>query len=742
MESFWNRHWKQCVMTVALAAVVMLGSVAGAEGLKLPAIFADHGVLQRDADVPVWGWAEPGATVSVSMAGQSVEGTVGEDGAWRVDLAPMPAGGPYELVVTSGGDTITLADQLVGEVWLASGQSNMQWSITNTDGLDEEMARCENDNLRFAMVYREVSTEPLADLRKLEPWFTCTKDNLLNCYDGAGFSAVSYYFAKYVQAELGVPVGVINTSWGGTRIEPWTPPVGFEQVPALADIADLVEINTPSSAAYQQKLGDTIGTVEEWLPKAKEALEAGMFPPALPSIASASALNQNQSPTALYNAMVNPLVPYANQGFIWYQGESNRGEGMLYRDKMEALIRGWRAKWQKDDLASYFVQLAPFDYKNEPEALPEIWEAQVATLDLPGTGMAVINDIGNTADIHPRNKDDVGKRLALLALNKKYGIDVKCESPLFDHFAVEGNAMRVFFKHAESLQTRDGAAPTWFAIAGPDGVYRDATAVIDGATVVLTAEGVSEPVAVHFAWNHIAEPNLMNEAGLPASAFRAGEIPVDGALRTNVPEAADLKLVYAFDPTNPVMDGPRCVYTVDNSADFEGNTITRVAYFMQLVTPDGSTKWVYTEMDPFTQEVSHIGVPNPRKGAQYQQDVANLVVKSSERNVPSGAVAHGAIELWSCNYGPEGARGLEGASNERYDFDDTMNMGGNPGHGCLQIHDVGAKTTVLAFNNYKAGHSADVGIGNSPDGEPDWTFSKSAEGYEMGTFLVLVKTAD
>jgi sialate O-acetylesterase len=499
-----------------------LGSAAWSEALRLPAIFAEHGVVQRDVPVPVWGWAEAGAPVSVSMAGQTVEATADADGRWRVDLAPMAAGGPHELTVSSGSEAITLPDQLVGEVWLASGQSNMQWSIKLTENFEEELATCENDAIRFTMLYREHSPLPLDDVRAIEPWFPCTEQAILDCYDGAGYSAVSYYFAKYLQAELGVPVGVINTSWGGTLIEPWTPPAGFEQVSALKDIALQVRRNSPGTSDYRKTVEAHMGRVETWLAEAKSALEVGGYVPVLPAPGSFEPLDTQQEPTTLYNAMVHPLVPYANRGFIWYQGESNRGDGMLYRDKMEALIRGWRTVWGNDELACHFVQLAPFTYGDKPEALPEIWEAQEATLDIPHTGMAVINDIGDIKDIHPVNKNDVGKRLALLALHKTYGReDIACDSPLFDRFEVESGSVRVYFKHAQALQTRDGAAPTWFALSGADGVFHAAEAVIDGATVVLKAAEVAEPTAVRFAWDHTAEPNLMNEAGLPASAFRA-----------------------------------------------------------------------------------------------------------------------------------------------------------------------------------------------------------------------------
>ena len=737
-----RRRTALCGVAFVLMVVGVWGAQADAAELRLPAIFADHAVLQQNAPVAVWGWGEPGDTVAVAIAGQTQSATIGSDGRWRVDLPPMTAGGPHELIVKAGGQQLTLTDILIGEVWLASGQSNMQWSIKLTDNYEQELTQCANDAIRFAMVFREHSPAPLEDLRGLTPWAACTPEALAGCYDGAGFSGISYYFAKYLQAGLGVPVGIINTSWGGTRIEPWTPPEGFDQVPALADVSALIRVNTPDSSEFQALLREAVAKAEAWIPQAKQALQDGAFPPALPVIAAASALHNHQSPTTLYNAMVHPLVPYANRGFLWYQGESNRGEGMLYRDKMEALIRGWRNRWQQDDLACYFVQLAPYDYGNNPQALPEIWEAQVATLDIPGTGMAVVNDIANIKDIHPRNKDDVGKRLALLALNKTYGQhDVVCDSPLFDRFEVEGDALRVQFKHAQSLKTRDGAAPNWFTICGPDGVFQDADAVIDGAAVVLTAQDVAEPVAVRFAWDHCAEPNLMNEAGLPASAFRAGTIPIDGVLRANVPEAEDFELVYAIDPTHAAVANNAFVYDVDNHAGLSGKRIERIAYFLHLVTPKAEARWVYAEMDAFTQNLGHIGVPIPDEGAQFQQELGNLVVKSSEKDLPTGDLPAGAIELWACNYGPQAARELAGASQDLYDFDDTMSPNVNPGYGCLQIHDVGSGTTLLAFNNPRAGRSADVGIGNSTAGQPDWTFSKSAEGYASGRLLVLVKVA-
>ncbi|MCK5860964.1 MAG: hypothetical protein KAH38_00675, partial [Candidatus Hydrogenedentes bacterium] len=262
------RYSRYYGMMTMLLLVVFFCMFADGASLKMPSIFSDHAVLQQNAVVPVWGWGSTGAEVTVSIAGQVKAGRIGDGGKWRVDLEAMTAGGPYELVIESDGEAIVLSDLLIGEVWLGSGQSNMQWTIKNTEEYEEELKQCENDSIRFAMIYREHSAEEIDEFSNLTPWASCTAETLGGCYDGAGFSAVSYYFAKYLQEELGVPVGIINTSWGGTRIEPWTPPEGFEQVSSLADIAATVRMNTPDSTEYQSVLRDTIAEAEAWLPAA------------------------------------------------------------------------------------------------------------------------------------------------------------------------------------------------------------------------------------------------------------------------------------------------------------------------------------------------------------------------------------------------------------------------------------------------------------------------------------------
>jgi sialate O-acetylesterase len=301
----------------------------------------------------------------------------------------------------------------------------------------------------------------------------------------ANFTAVGYFFGRHLKQELDVPIGLLGSNWGGTRIEPWTPPEGFRQVPALKDIADNLD-------KYPARNGDRI---------------------------------VHQSPLALYNGMICPLVPYAIRGAIWYQGESNNGEGMLYHEKMKALIGGWRTIWDNEAMPFYFVQLAPYRYGGDPTRLAGIWEAQTATLAVPHTGMAVTVDIGNVKDIHPRNKQDVGKRLALWALAKDYGQTDLCYSgPLYQGMSVEGNQVRIRFDHVcGGLVSRDGKPLSWFTIAGEDKQFVEARAEIDGETVVVQADGVARPAAVRFGWHQEAEPNLSNAAGLPASPFRTDD---------------------------------------------------------------------------------------------------------------------------------------------------------------------------------------------------------------------------
>lgn len=458
----------------AVAACLLLPASLQAE-VKLPAIFGDHMVLQREMPIPVWGWDKPGTEVTVTLGDTSAKATAGEDGRWMVKLPAQKAGGPHTVKV-SGSSDVTFNDVLIGEVWLCSGQSNMEWTVARSANPQEEIANGNHPRIRHIKIPHVPADKPQQDV-KAGPWQAATPETVGN------FTAVGYYFARELQKELGVPIGLIGSNWGGTRIEPWTPPQGFKAVPALKDIASNLE-NYPARNAE--------GKIN------------------------------HQSPLALYNGMIAPLVPYAIRGALWYQGESNNGEGMLYAEKMKALITGWRDLWQQPDLPFYYVQLAPYTYGGDPERLAGIWEAQTAALSIPNTGMAVTVDIGNIKDIHPTNKQDVGKRLALWALAKTYGKDrLVYSGPLYKSVKFDGSKAVVSFDHVGSgLVSRDGKPLTWFQVAGKDGKFVDATATIEGNTVVVQSPEVSEPTAVRFAWHQTAEPNLSNREGLPASPFR------------------------------------------------------------------------------------------------------------------------------------------------------------------------------------------------------------------------------
>lgn len=459
------------------AMLMMLGNIAAAE-LKLPSIIGENMVLQRDQKLPIWGWDAAGTEVTVSIGDQKASAKADENGRWLVHLKPMKAAESVEMTI-KGSSEVKLSNVAVGEVWLCSGQSNMEWVVSNSDNPKEEIAAAKYANIRHIKIPHSPKATPQDNVPS-SGWQATTPQTV------GSFTAVGYFFGRHLHKELDVPIGLIGSNWGGTRIEPWVPPVGFKKVPALKNIADNLD-------QYPQKKAD-------------------------------GGIN-HQTPLALYNGMIAPLVPYGIRGAIWYQGESNRGEGMLYFEKMKALIYGWRELWSNPEMPFYFVQLAPYKYRGSETALPEIQVAQTAALEIPHTGMAVTVDIGNVKDIHPRNKQDVGKRLALWALAKDYGKkDLVYSGPLYKSMKVDGDKIVLHFQHVgDGLTSRDGEDLSHFEIAGADGNYVAATAAIEGDTIVVQAESVKDPKSVRFAWNQLAEPNLSNKNGLPASPFQTAE---------------------------------------------------------------------------------------------------------------------------------------------------------------------------------------------------------------------------
>jgi sialate O-acetylesterase len=479
--------------------------------VRLPNVFSDNMVLQRDKVIKVWGWAAPGEHVKVLLTGTAAEATADAAGEWKVQLPAMAAGGPHELTV-SGKNTLRVGNILVGEVWVCSGQSNMEFELKHAKDAQQEIKDANYPQIRLLLVPRTPAGLPLNDVKAR--WFVCSPTNPAL----ANFSAVGYFFGRDIHKALGVPVGMITASQGATQIEIWTPPEGLAGVPSLK--ASVPGIEAAAQAA-RKKLLENLDALESAIPQARVALANGR--PLPPALATASLMPAEEGPV-LYNGMIYPLVPFAIRGALWYQGESNCGDGSRYFDKMKALVGGWRKVWQQGDFSFYFVQITPNTYDGR---LPFLLEAQNMSMSIPNTGMAASTDTCDPSDHygggHPRNKQELGRRLALWALAKDYGQkDLVYCGPRYKSFKVEGKQLRVSFDYVGGgLVTRDNKAPDYFEVAGADGKFVEAQAKIEGATVVVSSDQVDNPTAVRFAWKDLAQPNLMNKEGLPVSVFRS-----------------------------------------------------------------------------------------------------------------------------------------------------------------------------------------------------------------------------
>lgn len=727
--SSWHQKVIGTGLTLALAVVLS----ASAE-VRLPHVFSDHMVLQRDVPIPVWGWADPGETVTVQLGTATAKATADAKGRWSASLPKQEAGGPLTLVV-NGSSRVAVEDVLIGEVWLCSGQSNMEMGMKMIRDASAEIASASHPRLRLFMVPKKVAELPAQDVDA--KWEVCSPESLTRGgWDG--FSAVAYYFARELQTKLNVPVGVIQSAWGGTRIEPWTPPCGFAAVPAVADISARVQMGLPASAEHKKALEGALAEVDSWQKAAREALNTEAAVPKLPVMpADFWPQMNNQSPTALYNGMVHALVPFAMRGALWYQGESNHDEGALYTQKMKALIGGWRQLWHLGDFPFLYVQIAPYQYGDEnSEILPIFWEAQSAALAIPNTGMAVIHDVGDLRDIHPQNKKEVARRLALLALAGTYGQkNLVTSGPVFRDMKAEGAKLRLTFDSVGGgLASRDGKPLSHFEVIDAEkGGFVPADAIIEGNAVVVSASTVPRPVAVRFAWHKLAEPNLMNREGLPAAPFRAGEVPVRDGL--DFPEAKGFRLVYDLDLKKA---GSKIVYDTDNSRSIAG-VVDRIGYYLELGDGKKDPQYIFVAMDPFTTDLRKIGVPTFDSKASFQQKVKNLLIATNVKGITPGARPEGNIEFWPNNYAPPNGARVPGASDDVFDFGDQPNDPQN-GYGSMQIHDFASRQTLLAVNHWVVGADADVGIGNAPTGNPDWTFAKNASGYAVRRLKVLVHT--
>ena len=439
--------------------------------LQLASIFSDHMVLQRDQAIPIWGTANPSTLVRVQLGGKTREATSDSAGKWRIDMGPLPAGGPLEMKVWTDGATLHVTDILVGEVWVASGQSNMQWTVANSNDAEAEIAASDWPQIRHVNVPRMPSFTP-RDRFESYGWFPCEPVHIKN------FSAVAYFFGRELHKKLDVPIGLIGTNYGGTPMEAWTSREALASRPAFAEAAKLA------------------ATALDRLPK-----------------------KAKNHPSGLFNAMVNPLVPYGIRGVIWYQGEANAGRHQHYRELSELMITDWRQRWGQGDFPFLLVQLAA--WKPDVTTWPYLREAQLQTIQtVPNTGMAVTTDVGDRADIHPRNKQAVGKRLALAARALAYSEDIVYSGPIYQQMETKANRAYLSFAHTGGgLVTQQGEL-RGFTIAGSDRKFVPAIAKIEGDRVVVASEQVNEPVAVRYNWSTWTEGNLYNAAGLPASPFR------------------------------------------------------------------------------------------------------------------------------------------------------------------------------------------------------------------------------
>jgi sialate O-acetylesterase len=485
-------------------------------------------VLQRDVPVKVWGWADAGEKVTVTLGEVSSETAAGQDGAWSVTLPAQKAADSTTLKV-QGADTLTFSNVAVGDVWFCSGQSNMEWTMANCDAADD-IAAADLPKIRFYRTDRMVAAEPQTDFPSgRRSWNVCTPATV------AGMTGVGFYFARDVQPKAGVVIGIIDASWGGSTIEAFLPQGGVAEVPELAGDKKRFDDDI---ANYRRALGNQLTALEKWIPDARKALADGAAVPAMPGLGKNPQVEE-QRLFAKFNAMIAPCVRYPVRGVLWYQGCSNGGEGDAYKFKMKALVDGWRDLWGAADLPFYWVQLANFTADhNQPAGGDGYAKIRMAQLEaaqmLPNTGVALAIDVGETHDIHPRNKYDVGIRLARWALRDVYGQkDLVPSGPLYTGMKVEGGAIRIAFDHVGAglmVGRKDGRKPAVednggklarFAIAGEDQKWVWADARIDGATVVVSSPDVPAPVAVRYGFS--ANPlglNLYNKDGLPASPFR------------------------------------------------------------------------------------------------------------------------------------------------------------------------------------------------------------------------------
>jgi len=500
------------LVLLPLLSGALLAALPARADVRLPSIISDNMVLMQEVPVNVWGWAEPQEEVTVKLGDKSATGTTDFDGKWHLKLAGLEPGLVGDMTVT-GKNTLTVKNVAVGEVWVCSGQSNMEMAVGSSNNAAEEIKNSANPQIRMFTVARGAKADPQEEC--------AGKWEVADPAVTGHFSAVAYFFGRLLNEKVKVPIGLIHTSWGGTPIEFWMP---TEILQADPDFQGIISHWADVKAKYPKAKADYDEALAKWKAIAEEAKAAGKPTPPTPSFPPGG--DDFGAPGCLYNAMIAPILPYTIRGATWYQGESNAGNARLYAKLFPTMIVSWREKWNLPEFPFFFVQLASFMARAEQPSesqWAELREAQLQTLNLSHTGMAVAIDIGDEKDIHPKNKQEVGRRLALNALATVYYEETEYSGPLPSDIQVEDNRIRVTFRHSEGLKTTDGKPPKSFAIAGEDKKYVWADAEIQGDHVVVQSPQVPKPLTVRYAWANNPEVNLVNGAGLPASPFRSDD---------------------------------------------------------------------------------------------------------------------------------------------------------------------------------------------------------------------------
>lgn len=509
-------------------ALLAFGTPADAVDLHLPSIFGDHMVLQREQPNRVWGWSEPGTEVQVAVSQQAHTTTADDEGRWEVTLDPMPVGGPFELIVSAGDTLRKFADVLIGEVWICSGQSNMAWAVGSSKDADLEIASAHYPQIRLISVPQISAQKPQKDFSGA--WVKCSPATVRN------FSAVGYFFGRQLHESLQVPIGLIDNAWGGSAAEAWVPRELMASDPLLSPLLNRWQREEQMDDAETNDQA-WHANLDAWLESARTAHQKHERVPPPPKRPRGRLFAQRR-PGNLYHGVLQPIVGYGIRGTIWYQGESNTDRAVQYGNLFPLMIQKWREDWKQGDFPFYWVQLADFRAEvSEPgdSEWAELREAQTRTMSrLPNTGQAVIIDLGEGRDIHPRNKQDVAQRLARWALARDYGMSVSYRSPLFHEAKVENGKMILTFEHVGSgLYAFDKNDPVGFAIAGADKKWVWASAKITAKNQVeVWNQAVTDPVAVRYAWSNNPVNNLQSREGLPVTPFRTDEWPLltDGKL--------------------------------------------------------------------------------------------------------------------------------------------------------------------------------------------------------------------